>query len=288
VSPTFTVELTYVVSDHGDSAGRLHQALRITNTSAAPLSMAVFSYADFDLNASSSGDSATAGGCAQLIRSSDGSTFAEYEAWGAIHYFVAPFATVRGALADLDIDNFSDTGLPFPAGDATAGYQWNQTVASGATSIFEIELRINSADPSGACCLNADTCVFMTRACCREMGGVYQGDAVECVPGLCSPAATGACCTSRCACTIMTRAACETAGGAYRGDSTTCEADGCALRPGCPCNWNGDAFLNSQDMFDFLSDLFDVRADYNCDTFVNSQDFFDFLACFLGDPTMCP
>ncbi|MBC7772493.1 MAG: hypothetical protein H7210_08375 [Pyrinomonadaceae bacterium] len=53
----------------------------------------------------------------------------------------------------------------------------------------------------------------------------------------------------------------------------------------CPCNWNQDAFLNSQDFFDFLSAFFANNADYNTDGFTNSQDFFDFLSCFF---TGCP
>jgi hypothetical protein len=60
----------------------------------------------------------------------------------------------------------------------------------------------------------------------------------------------------------------------------------------CPCNFNGDEFLNSQDFFDFLTCFFagpcppGQDADYNNDGLVNSQDFFDFLACFFS-PTNC-
>jgi hypothetical protein len=58
----------------------------------------------------------------------------------------------------------------------------------------------------------------------------------------------------------------------------------------CPCNFNGDEFLNSQDFFDFLSCFFVnecTKADFNHDTFVNSQDFFDFLTCFFAPPKGC-
>jgi hypothetical protein len=50
----------------------------------------------------------------------------------------------------------------------------------------------------------------------------------------------------------------------------------------CPCDWNNDDRLNSQDFFDFLSSFFDGVADYNHDDETNSQDFFDFLACFFA------
>ncbi|MGE3109793.1 MAG: hypothetical protein AB7O77_15755, partial [Phycisphaerales bacterium] len=60
--------------------------------------------------------------------------------------------------------------------------------------------------------------------------------------------------------------------------------------PLCPCNFNGDAFLNSPDFFDFIACFFTQgcpQADYNNDQFINSQDFFDFLACIFVPPPGC-
>jgi hypothetical protein len=53
-------------------------------------------------------------------------------------------------------------------------------------------------------------------------------------------------------------------------------------KPGCPCDWNQDTQLNSQDFFDFLSAFFSDNADFNEDGQTNSQDFFDFLSCFFA------
>jgi hypothetical protein len=52
--------------------------------------------------------------------------------------------------------------------------------------------------------------------------------------------------------------------------------------PACPCDWNQDATLNSQDFFDFLTAFFAGNADFNADKVTNSQDFFDFLTCFFA------
>jgi hypothetical protein len=59
--------------------------------------------------------------------------------------------------------------------------------------------------------------------------------------------------------------------------------------PTCPCNWNGDGALNSQDFFDFLACFFTPAcdSDFNNDNNENSQDFFDFLACFFAPPAGC-
>ncbi|MGE3108212.1 MAG: hypothetical protein AB7G11_07555 [Phycisphaerales bacterium] len=64
--------------------------------------------------------------------------------------------------------------------------------------------------------------------------------------------------------------------------------DTCQVVTNCPCNFNSDQYLNSQDFFDFLTCFFGSScplghtADFNLDCVVNSQDFFDFLTCFFS------
>jgi len=52
----------------------------------------------------------------------------------------------------------------------------------------------------------------------------------------------------------------------------------------CTADFNDDTFVNSQDVFDFLSAFFPLQpsADINHDGFINSQDFFDFIAAFFA------
>ena len=86
----------------------------------------------------------------------------------------------------------------------------------------------------------------------------------------------------------------DAAGGIFEGVSCGVNSEylltvnGPAVAPQCPCDWNGDGNLNSDDFFAFLTSfLVDMDADFNGDGQTNSDDFFDFLACFLNPPMGC-
>jgi hypothetical protein len=55
----------------------------------------------------------------------------------------------------------------------------------------------------------------------------------------------------------------------------------------CPCDWNSDGAVKTDDFFGFLDDFFAGEADFNFDGVTNSQDFFDFLTCFFTPPGAC-
>jgi hypothetical protein len=65
------------------------------------------------------------------------------------------------------------------------------------------------------------------------------------------------------------------------GPSQTWFVDDVFVGVPCPCDWNDDAILNSQDLFDYLTDFFAGNADFNGFGGTNSQDFFDYLVCFF-------
>jgi hypothetical protein len=80
-------------------------------------------------------------------------------------------------------------------------------------------------------------------------------------------------------------------GVACEGDYTATFSIGVPCVAACPCDFNRDHSLNSQDFFDFIACFFTAgcaQADYNHDNNANSQDFFDFLTCFFNPPAGCP
>lgn len=72
-------------------------------------------------------------------------------------------------------------------------------------------------------------------------------------------------------------------------DTTALDMPGSLSTPKCPCDFNDNGAMNSQDFFDFIAALMNNSpdADYNGDSVVNSQDLFDFLGCFLSPPKDC-
>jgi hypothetical protein len=57
-----------------------------------------------------------------------------------------------------------------------------------------------------------------------------------------------------------------------------------AVAPACPADFNRDAAVTVQDIFDFLAGFFagDMRADFNGSGTLSVQDIFDFLAAFFA------
>jgi len=130
VFPNFSAALTYRVSDTGLNEGFCEQLLVVTNTTSAPISLALYNYADFDMNATAATDSAVLAGPDNIAISDAGIT-ANFIGVAANAYNVGGFGAARLGLNDADIDSFSNTGLPFGPGDFTGAWQWNLQIGVG-------------------------------------------------------------------------------------------------------------------------------------------------------------
>lgn len=150
----FNAVLTYRLTDGPNSPATCNIAntLRIDNTSGSSLSIAVFSYLDYDLTGSTSNSATlTAPGRMRITHTSG--AFGEYLGEGAAAYQVAAFATVRSNLTDADIDDFASTGLPFGPGDWTGAFQWNLTIPAGGSVTVRSAFSINQVAVADPACL---------------------------------------------------------------------------------------------------------------------------------------
>lgn len=135
---SFSAALTYTATDTGENLGQVLQTMVVTNTGSQPLNLDLFNYADFDVNNTSGGDSATGG--LGGITISDGPWSILYQGVGASAYQVTNFSSLITQLTDGSAQNYSNTGLPFGPGDFTGGFQWTLALPAGesATVVMSI------------------------------------------------------------------------------------------------------------------------------------------------------
>jgi hypothetical protein len=139
------------VKNVGGPSGYTTMTMKITNTSASPLSIEIFHMADIDL-AGAGSDSAGLLYRNNHIRLTDPSgNVAEYKGVGAKAYLVRPFgATDVGAvLGNATVDDFGNTGLPFGPGDFTGGFQWSLSVPAGQSRSVTAIIAVNVSHVRG-------------------------------------------------------------------------------------------------------------------------------------------
>lgn len=119
----------------GATSGVCIEKMTVTNNTGGAIQLNLFAYADFDQCGATS-NSAVANPTPDRVQvtgtTCSGST--QVFAPGADNYEVTAFATVRGKLLNLTVDDLNNTGLPFGPGDFTGAWQWqNRTVNAGAS-----------------------------------------------------------------------------------------------------------------------------------------------------------
>lgn len=127
---SFDAVIQYTVTSIRNGLGVLTTTATVFNTSADPLTLNLFNYADLDMNSTALNDSADLNGV-NIIRVTDGGNTgwrANYE--GTDAYQVASFAGIRGILNDPNADDLNNTGLPFGPGDWTGAFQWSFSIGS--------------------------------------------------------------------------------------------------------------------------------------------------------------
>lgn len=125
-------ELTYTLTGISPTQAQVDINWLVRNISSSPLTVNLFSYSDFDLNDSSSGDSGTLVN-PQTIRYTEGSTAVDViaSAGHLVGYDVDHYPTLVDLLSDGSVYDVSNMGLPFGPGDMTNVFQWRASLDQG-------------------------------------------------------------------------------------------------------------------------------------------------------------
>ncbi len=161
----FSAALSFEVIDSGTNRGNLFQNLRITNTTAAPLTIDIFHYSDLDLGGTAGNDRAALGTNPDgiQINLSDPSQTAPIVGYGANAYRVSQYAQILADLTDTGVDDFANTGLPLNNRDITVGFQWTVTIGVGEYRDFLTQFGSNAPllDPSVTVVPEPGTAILM-------------------------------------------------------------------------------------------------------------------------------
>lgn len=161
----FSAALSFEVIDSGTNRGNLFQNLRITNTTAAPLTIDIFHYSDLDLGGTAGNDRAALGTNPDgiQINLSDSSQTAPIVGYGANAYRVSQYAQILADLTDTGVDDFANTGLPLNNRDITVGFQWTVTIGVGEYRDFLTQFGSNAPllDPSVTVVPEPGTAILM-------------------------------------------------------------------------------------------------------------------------------
>jgi len=143
----FRVETTYTLRGGapGSKASDLGELIAITNTSANPLDIHFFQYADFDLSAA---DSITFTNANSVQQSGNNTRLTETVVTPIpAHHEAGFFPVTLNKLNDGLPTTLSDTpafGVPIGAGDMTWAYQWDVVVAPNSTFQISKDKNLNA------------------------------------------------------------------------------------------------------------------------------------------------
>ncbi|HVK18591.1 MAG TPA: hypothetical protein VM533_16780 [Fimbriiglobus sp.] len=145
----FTADWTIQLSD-GQAAGEatLSHSVTITNPTAAPLTISLFHFLDYDLTGEFDGHSATADLSGMTItRGSATGTYTPLTA--ATHYQSDAYGTIDTTLNDGGISILSDGDSTFTNGDWIGAYQWDLVIQPGQSFTVEFEMGVSPVPEPG-------------------------------------------------------------------------------------------------------------------------------------------
>jgi hypothetical protein len=142
----FSAVINYTLTD-GPIAGTavVSQVMTITNTSAGPLSLALFNYVDADMGASAAADSASllSPDTIRFFENANPSLGLEYQGVGANLYQGGTFNSTPGTLlTNALVNDLGNTGLPQTNVDVAGALQWNLSLAQGQSIAVTLNMSL--------------------------------------------------------------------------------------------------------------------------------------------------
>ena len=139
----FSATLVVTLTENGGMTGaNAVQELLVTNTGGSTLAVEFFNYADFDVNGTAGGDSATLLTDPDHIQITDVDT-AEFRGPAAVEFQVTTWQILRTLLNDALVTDLDGTGLPFGPADYTGAFQWSLGLPPQASDTITSVLSVN-------------------------------------------------------------------------------------------------------------------------------------------------
>jgi hypothetical protein len=147
----FNFRVTYRLTDGADApaSANVDARVEISNTMNHAMSLALFSYLDYDLEGLATDRAELAEPGRILITDNTSGFFGQFLAENPTAYGVGAFATIRNELTDTGVDNFASTGLPFAPADWSGAFQWNLNVPANGTVTVRCAFSLNMAASLG-------------------------------------------------------------------------------------------------------------------------------------------
>lgn len=135
-----TTRVYSTASAASPNGGVASLCMEISNTTAAPIVLNLFHYADFDVCATAGTDNAVFVGPPRQIEVTDAACAVRcyHLGCGWTNYLTAPFGatSAQTLCTNAVIDNLANTGIPFGPADFTNGYQWQDvTIPPGGQPV---------------------------------------------------------------------------------------------------------------------------------------------------------
>lgn len=143
----FNVAIEYKLSQPADGEAVLVTTVAFENISNSPQILDVYSYQDIEARGTSGGDTASLTHEPDFISIIDTDALVTWRGGSVSAYQVTEHSDLLDLLLDNELTSFENSGLPFPAGDFTGGFQWSVEMPAFSIYFLQTTLGFNAIAP---------------------------------------------------------------------------------------------------------------------------------------------